>query len=298
MSPLRSLKLRFILLFVVFIVILCASMSGIAIWQTIRVASNIFISEGMLVVEQAVSLIDGDSFEGLAATLDSDDPFYEETRRKLLELKQLSRCRYLYTMAPVEGSRWRFIIDGSAAPGAEHFSPLGTPEDTSDYDDAFLEVWNTKKPVASKIEYLEPYGWILSMYAPVLNTEGAAVGIVGCDFGAEDLFNTIRINALGQVVVVLICMAIGLVLVSFSLRALFGRFININTDLETVLGTISAGEEDLARWVRVRCKGEEIKDLSYFFSTTMAKIRIQVLSIQKHSLNVFRADAEGETGKE
>ncbi|MDR2478794.1 MAG: hypothetical protein LBD48_05715 [Treponema sp.] len=300
MRPFRSLRSRFILLFVVFVVLLCTSVSGLAIWQIMRVASGIFVSDGMLVVDKAVSLIDGDSFEALAKSLNIHDPFYEETRLKLLDLKQLSSCRYLYSMAPVEGTIWRFIIDGSAPPGDEDFSDLGDEDDTSTYDAEFARVWETKQAGHSKIEYHEDYGWVLSIYAPVWNSAGKAVGIVGCDFGAEELFNTIRLNAVGQIVIVLVSIGAGLALMTFFLQAIFNRFTFINTSLEKTLETIAAGEEDLSRWIRVRCKAEEIKELSHFFNATMAKLKVLILNARKQTLTVFNPDGESvpkKTGK-
>lgn len=293
----RSLKSRFILLFVIFIIALCASLSGIAISQTIRVASDIFAAEGRMVVDNAVSLIDGDSFAVLVQSLDKTDPFYEAARRRLLDLKQLSRCRYLYSMAPAGGNTWRFIIDGSAPPeDTEAFSPLGAEEDVSEYDDAFFKVWETKQTSHSRIEYLEPYGWILSIYAPIWNSAGEAVGVVGCDFGAEELFNTIRVNAIAQIVVSLIAMAIGLMLVLVFLQAIFNRFNKINAGLDAMLGQLTAGEEDLARWIRVRCGEGEMQDLSHFFAVSIAKIRTLVQSTRKHTLNVFSTGTKASGG--
>ena len=230
--------------------------------------------------------------------MDKNDPFYEETRVKLLDLKEISGCRYLYSMAPVEGTVWRFIIDGSAPPeDAENFSPLGLEEDTADYDDVFAMVWDTKKAGYSRIEYLEPYGWILSIYAPIWNSAGQAVGIVGCDFGAEDLLETIKTNILGQVIVVLISTALGLVLVILFLEMIFSRFTRINSTLDKTLEEITAGEEDLRRWIKVQRKETETKELFYFFNNTMNKIRTLVLSTQKQAMNVFDTGAKPVSGK-
>lgn len=284
----RSSKSRFIALFIFFVVVLCMILCGMAIWQTIKVASDIFAAEGMVLVNKALSLIDGDSFESLAKSLDEKDPFYEATRLKLLELKELSSCRYLYSMAPAEGNIWRFIIDGSVPPeDTRNFSPLGVEEDASEYESAFLNVWTTKKPGYGSIEYFEEYGWILSIYTPIWNSAGEAVGIVGCDFGAEGLFRAIWLNAIGQIIVVLIFMAAGIVLVTIFVQALFKRFTSISNNLDHIMGEVAGAEEDLARWIRVRCKEDEIKDLAFFFKTTMDKLRKQILASREQVMNVF-----------
>ena len=144
MNKIHSLRFQFIALFSVFIIGICVIMSTFAVRQMSNAVEETFAMQGIHIVEKAVSLIDGDSFENLVRSMDKDDPFYKETRIQLLQLKELTGCMYLYTMAPAEGDYWKFIIDGSAEPDdEEYFSDLGDEEDTSDYDDAFKRVWTS-----------------------------------------------------------------------------------------------------------------------------------------------------------
>jgi len=141
MKLFHSLRFRFAFIFSVFIIILSVSLSLLGIRQTTKAASDVFSAQGIAIVEKAVSFVDGDSFETLVKSLDKNDPFYEETRVKLFELKELSGCRYLYTMAQVDKNIWRYIIDGSGEPDdPDNFSALGDEEDTGPYDDAFRQV--------------------------------------------------------------------------------------------------------------------------------------------------------------
>ena len=121
-----------------------------------------FAIQGLSIVERATSIIDGDSFEALAKSMDSEDLFYEETRVKLLELKEASGSMYLYTMAPLKGDIWQFIIDGSAEPDDEEsFSALGDEEDISEYDSAFRRVLATGRTEASKLVDQGEWGWLI-----------------------------------------------------------------------------------------------------------------------------------------
>ena len=286
MKFLKTFKSRFILIFSILAIILCVILSILSAWQTLKVASDLFAAEGLVLVNKAVALINGDSFEILAKSLDKNDPFYLETQQKLLNLKETSDCRYLYTMAPVQGNIWRFIIDGSGPLGSENFSDLGVEEDTSMYNKAFNIVWDTKTPGHGSIEYSNLWGWVVSIYTPIWNSAGEAVGIAGCDFSAEALFVIIKNSTIRQIVVVLVLMIIGMVLTILFLQSIFKQFIGINSSLGTVLDEITAGEEDLVRWINVRGKSDEIKELSHFFKATMDKIRNQIKTGQELSISI------------
>jgi hypothetical protein len=147
--------IRFTLFFVFFIAAIFAVMIVTAIQQIGSITRTVGVHLGLPIVNRAVNMIDGDAFERLAGTLDGDDPFYETTRLKLFELREETRCLYLYTMARYEENGkdiHRFIIDGSGPPGDESFSPLGAEEDISDYDNKLLQTYETKAPQYGELD--------------------------------------------------------------------------------------------------------------------------------------------------
>jgi methyl-accepting chemotaxis protein len=160
---------------------------------------------GLPVVNQVIELIDGDAFEELSRSLDSQDPYYENTRKKMLEIKQTINCRFLYTMSPVNPSVYRYIIDGSSTPDdTENFSPLGTEEDISAYDQAFFATLRTRETQLGTIDLNETWGNLISVYAPILNSRGEAVGIIGCDLEADTIVAWIKNQVLWQLGVVVL----------------------------------------------------------------------------------------------
>jgi methyl-accepting chemotaxis protein len=72
--------------------------------DSMHTAMKILSLEGIGIAEKAAGVIDGDSFEKLAISLDIEDPFYENTRLRLLGIKGDTNCRFLFTMAPAHGS--------------------------------------------------------------------------------------------------------------------------------------------------------------------------------------------------
>jgi hypothetical protein len=164
------------------------------------------------VVEEAAALIDGDAFEALSRSLDPQDPWYEETRLALLAIKEKSNCIYLYTMAPAVGPVFRYIIDGSAPPENEDaFSPLGTAEDISSYLKPVLRTLETKKYQISSLDFNTQWGWVVSLYAPILNSSGEAVGVIGCDFKAGEIYERLWSQIARQLIVSTVFIAAGFI---------------------------------------------------------------------------------------
>jgi signal transduction histidine kinase/DNA-binding response OmpR family regulator len=207
-----SLKTRSSLFFVLFVLAVFSVVIVTSI-QQINDATGFTASRlGFPIVERAAVLIDGDAFEKLAKTLDPEDPFYEETRKKLLEIKEETKSLYLYTMAPYKGNIYRFIIDGGD-PDDEKFSPLGAEEDISSYSDAVLRVYEKKAPQYDQtINSTEPWGWVMSTYAPIMNSAGTVVGIIGCDYEAETLIRAIYVRTLRQLFIAAVFIVVGFVL--------------------------------------------------------------------------------------
>jgi hypothetical protein len=164
------------------------------------------------IVEETAALVDGDSFEALVFSLDPLDPFYESTRLAMLAIKEESNCIYLYTMAPVRGEVFRYIIDGSAPPDDEEaFSPLGMEEDISNYLAPVLRTMETKTRQISSLDFNTQWGWVVSLYAPILNSSGEAVGVIGCDFKAEQIYQRLWSQILRQLILSAVFIVIGFI---------------------------------------------------------------------------------------
>jgi methyl-accepting chemotaxis protein len=278
----QSLKTRFMVFFTIFLVALFAVTSFETVHNVYKIASDIFAAQGRSVVEKAAALTDGDAFEALITSMDSGDPFYEETRQKLYALKQSSSCIYLYTMAPMEGSEWYYIIDGSALPDdLENFSALGDTDDISGYDDAFFLAWETGTTQSSKPAQQPGWGWLISSYAPIKNSAGTLVGLAGIDFPAEELVKTIRLEVVKQILTGLVSLAVGLFIFFLFQRAIFGRLNTINT----ILKEISEGEGDLTRRITIN-RFDEIGELASYFNLTLEKIKSLVTVIKDRAADL------------
>jgi methyl-accepting chemotaxis protein len=283
-----SLKVKFILFFFVFELISLTLIAVMTIQETVDATSNMFSHQGVVIVEQAAKLVDGDLFEKLCNTLDEEDPFYQTTQKKLLELKNNTSSVYLYTMAPLSGDIYRFIIDGSSTPDdTEFFSPLGSEEDTSDYDKAFRETWETKQTLRSGLMNQGEWGWMFSVYTPILNSRGAMVGIVGVDFEAGEFVATLQHHTVKLIVMSVGFILAGTLLFLLFLQKIFGRLVLVTH----VLKEISEGEGDLT--IRIKAgEMDEIGIMAGYVNQTLEKIRHTVVTIKGQTHKLFDVGSE------
>ncbi|MDR0623724.1 MAG: hypothetical protein LBG10_04775 [Treponema sp.] len=201
-KPSRSLKFQFTLFFALFVIAVYSIVIITSFQQLVGIAETIGYELGTPIVEETAALIDGDAFEALSRSLDPQDPYYEETRLAMLSIKEKTNCIYLYTMAPAAGTVFRYIIDGSAPPeDRKAFSPLGTEEDISSYLKPVLQTLESKTRHISSLDFNTRWGWVVSTYAPILNSSGNAVGIIGCDFRAEKIYDHLWSRIARQLIV-------------------------------------------------------------------------------------------------
>ncbi|MCL2043531.1 MAG: methyl-accepting chemotaxis protein [Treponema sp.] len=285
MKILRSLKFQFILGFSFFIVILILITAVLGIRQLASAVEETFAEKGVYIAEKAVSIIDGNSFERLARTMDINDPYYEEARIKLLDLKELSGCLYLYTMAPPGGdlqqTLWQFIIDGSDEPGGEEFSELGDEDDSMTYEDAFRNALISGRTETAQLSHQGEWGWLISVYSPIKNSAGKTVGIVGVDFDGEPLHQAIVKGRTQKIIIGIVSLIIGLALLLLFSRMIFTRLHKINI----ILKEISLGEGDLTKRIKID-KEDEIGELSTYFNMTLDKIMNLIVAIKEESVNL------------
>ena len=272
----NSLRFRFISFFVLFIIILTVVLVLMGVRQLSKTVIDTYSDQGIAIVERAVTFIDGDSFENLVKTMDEDDPFYEETRLLLLQLKEFTGCLYLYTIAPKEGDIWQYIIDGSCEPDdEENFSALGDEEDISGHDFAFFKSWETGQTEVSGLVDQGDWGWLISVYTPIRNSKGEIVGLVACDFDGYELYESILSVEIQQAVIGLIAVFVGIILLLYLLRTIFKPVKEINH----ILKEISVGDGDLTKRI-TNIKKNEIGELAESFNMTLEKIGNLIISIK------------------
>jgi methyl-accepting chemotaxis protein len=251
-----------------------------------------FLAQPLL--EQGVNIIDGDDFEQLVRSLDENSPFFVETQQKLHSLKLSSSCTYLYTTVKVSNNSYRFIIDGSDIPGGPDFSPLGSEDTAAGTGKVYDRVEKTKAFFGAEFMYDSEWGWLISAYAPVINSRGAVVGLLGVDFDGEFLRGHIVSQSVQQMVFGFCFILLGLGLLWVFLRMIFVPIDQIRRPMEH----IAEGEGDLTVVIPLARRVNEVLILAGYFNKFVEKLREIVKAINRaitllnHGAEHLRGQAE------
>jgi signal transduction histidine kinase/ActR/RegA family two-component response regulator len=137
----------------------------------------------------AATFVDGDDLDQIIREGRDDTPEWNlavEPLRKVLTLS--GDVRYAYVMR-LDGDSVRFVLDASPegdhdSDGVEDYSPIG-----SSYPWAAPELLEALRKGTRQVDLSliqDPWGVFLSAYAPVRNSRGVLMGVVGVDLDASD----------------------------------------------------------------------------------------------------------------
>lgn len=249
----HSLRLRFILVFGLFILISTFCMGGFAAISIINTGVKLCEDQGRPIAQKAFEALDGDKFEALCKNPTADDPYYEEARQALYNIKETINCKFLYTMAPVNGTIFQFIIDGSCDPSdEENFSPIGTKEDIADYGDGPFLCMEDGGFHSSGLEKQEQWGYTISTYKGIKNSKGQVVGFIGVDFYVDTILKTMIKRVSSIALLSAIVLILGVIVISLFTSKIFGTMKTISN----AMGEIASGNADLTFRIPVRGNNE------------------------------------------
>jgi len=284
----KTLKLQtvIVLFFTCFTLLFCAVTTVLAVRQSFNIASSIFSKEGVAVTKKVASIIDGDKFEALTRSMDDTDPFYEEIRLELYRIWGESSALYLFTTAQGGSTNYLYIIDGSGAKGSSTFSAIGDEVDPLDIDPEFLRAWQTGESQLAPPHRSE-WGYLVSMYEPIKNSRGVIVGMIGCDFDAQFLYDSVRAEILELILLGLLFAGVGMVVMLRLTGPIFARLARVSG----IFADISQGEGNLSTRITIR-RNDEIGTMATLFNQCLDKISELIILIKDQSINLTNVGHE------
>ena len=171
---------------ILIIAALCFSVMGFFIYKTIsggildkRKASA---KDVVAIVSDELNREYGDKFEKITS---EKDPEYAEIFDVLLKYEKSSSVDYIYTMK-MQGEDLVFVVDADTA------------EDRALYGEKYVMTEYIKPAFSGEIccdEKItsDKWGSYISAYAPVINSQGKIVGMVGVDSKADSIYHELNI---------------------------------------------------------------------------------------------------------
>lgn len=275
---LNSLKTRFIFISGIFILLSLGIVTLIASNQLINIAITFAASQGDPIVQKVANHINGDEFERFTKSMDTEDEYYDSVRLWMLDLKQATGCRFLYTLAKI-GNEYQYVIDGSCDPSdEENFSACGDSEDLESWGEAPLKALRTGELTHSNFEQQEGWGWIISSYVGIKNSKGKVVGMVGCDFGAGDIVHKMKSEIFRIILISIILIAIASATIWIFSNYMFNSMSKISEQMEE----IASGKADLTTRIQER-GGLELKNLAKSCNNVISSLANLIRNLQAQS---------------
>ncbi len=286
MKLLQSFQVKFLALISSLIIIVVLCLSFYSIKKMTRISSSVYQNQATQVVRAAQGIVDGDSFERYAASLDPNDFDYIETCRRLLKIRYEQHCTYLYTMILKDDKTGVFIADGSDEPDGDEFSPIGSEEDISDYGEDLVISYKTGELITGDLVYQPAWGWTVSAYAPIKNSAGNLVGIIGCDFSGATIAKELKKTRIALISFGVSITIIAIILTFFFTMPFFKRIKGVSSSLEQ----ISDGAGDLTQSLPIK-KDDEVGALARNFNKVIASLCQMIQSIKD---STFKLDMTSE----
>lgn len=249
-----SLRVKYTLFISAFFAAAIFLFSALAINTSARMCVDTFVAEGKPLVEHGAKYVNDNikNFRKIIEEQNPDSLRFNRMRSELLAMKEASSAKYFYTMIPASDKEYMYVVDGSCDPSdEENFSPFGTLETKDNYGEPALLAMSTGKTHASKMEWQDGWGWLITVFSPI-EENGKAIGFVAADYDATGLRSSIKwlIINIALVSVILLCAAV--FAVNLSLRGLFGRMKKVTIEIND----IATGKADLSQKIPVKSRDE------------------------------------------
>ncbi|HEY3373944.1 MAG TPA: PDC sensor domain-containing protein [Candidatus Aquicultor sp.] len=177
---------RFMLAVIAAFYLIVASFSYLIYQQTYESLFNGLQNELTSTARLAGASINGDEHRQLQESGAESSPLYHNLKKRLQEVRDANpKIRYAYTMAHTnDPNKLQFIVDAEEDP--KLVSHLGDP-----YDVSGIIPQGFDGALADSEPYTDEWGTFLSGYAPIYDSSGRAVAIIGIDMSLETVNKTL-----------------------------------------------------------------------------------------------------------
>ena len=268
----RKLSIRWQILIpaTAFVCLLVFAISFSAYKNMQRGMTKLGMEEAYMAAKFSVNSVDGDILQNLAVGCDESDE-YQSIKNKLVSIQSSYNIAYLYTLY-TDGKDVYYGVDAD------------TSEKCSFFGEKFELSYEELKASFEGKDYIADYidetddGNLISAYIPILNSEGKIVGVLGCDYDANNILTLLRNN----IVNVLIVSLIGIFLCVANLHIVTGRIIRGMNMVDSKMEDLASNEGDLTQTLDITT-GDELENIATNVNKLLVYIRNIMTEIQKNS---------------
>ncbi|MEM6915033.1 MAG: adenylate/guanylate cyclase domain-containing protein [Verrucomicrobiota bacterium] len=191
------------------LILLVGISCGLLLWLSLRKANHLafeLIQEKVYSIAVSTApMIDGDKVVKLTSPEQEFSPLYNELCDVMRSVRDANDSgalpvRFIYIVRPLENGDWEFVVDAEE-PGEDH-SPFGS---LMEFD------YEHEKPVLGQARADDDYakdsfGIWLSAFAPIVDSNGETVAMVGVDIAASRIQTLLRRLLYGDLLAMLVAL--------------------------------------------------------------------------------------------
>jgi len=237
-----------------------------------KVVFGILQNEAKEVVQQAITVVNGDKLEKIINSKASNSNDVTEIKDSMAKFKNDKDIRYIYTLSKLSEEKAGIVVDGlysdSEAIGSEY-----------DMEDEMQKAFNgeitfTKNPAVDK------FGTFICAYGPIKNSSGKVVAIVGVDKEVTAFMFIKKV-----LFICIIIASIVILILSMITTRIFSKKINLNVSkINDTLNKMSEGDLTVSVEIKSKDEFENIAKALNHFSTNC---RNTIMMIKESSDNVL-----------
>ena len=185
-----ALKVSLIMFLLLLLVAFVVGSLGLFFYQRDEFAINASLAQ--VIASTTAAAIDGDQYEELTQTYEANG-YWDELKAQFDEAKTQTDALYLYGMNNGSTDELRYVVDGmKPSDDPDLIGALGDTETADAFAEEMFTTLQTAQPMPSGSYDGGEYGTMVSGYAPILNSAGQVVGVVGADISLETVMANIR----------------------------------------------------------------------------------------------------------
>lgn len=184
--PVRDALISFTL------VMLVAGLTGLAVYGSSSSIMKKEVQDTLQATAQAASyLTHGDLHQTITEPDQKYSPDYERARAPYYALlKANPNIAFIYTMI-MQDDKIRFILDSKILKEGDEDDTSGVMEEYTDATDMLIEAFKARVPMVEDEAYTDEWGTFLSGYAPIYNSRGDFLGLIGADIRLTDYLESV-----------------------------------------------------------------------------------------------------------
>lgn len=235
------------------------------------------VEQASMVANVTLSQIDGDSLLNIREGA-KDSPEYKQMLEKLRDIQKLCGIAYLYTLYTDGNENLFYGVDTDNS--SQQFMPGDTAE--MPYEE-FADAFNGTPYIQEYIDKTE-YGNLISVYLPIYGSNGEVVGVLGCDYNADNVMDEMNASLKSTVIISVVLFIVAVVLLSIITGLLTKRLKIVDGKIYDLVNS----EGDLTRKIDIR-SGDELELIADNVNNLLEYIRSIMLQISSNSDHLNKA---------